>query len=81
MKVKIAFKSTYNAYSFIESLDRDFLESCLDSVFIGSKELELEGDIKVVYTGISLWIDMNDEKDNINIIRVPKEYIFNFWVM
>lgn len=81
MKVKIAFKSTYNAYSFIESLDSDFLEANLESVFIGSKELELEGDIKVCYTGISLWIDMNDEKDNINLIRVPKEYIFNFWVM
>lgn len=81
MKVKIAFKSTYNAYLFIESLDRDFLESHLDSVSILSKELELEGDIKVCYTGISLWIDMNDEKDNINLIRVPKEYIFNFWVM
>lgn len=81
MKVKIAFKSTYNAYSFIESLDSAFLEAHLDSLSIRSKEIELEGDVKVCYTGISLWIDMNDEKDNINLIRVPKEYIFNFWVM
>ena len=79
MKVKISFKSTYNAYSFIESLDRDFLEAHLDSVFIGSKEIEVAGDIKVCYTGISLWIDMNEQE--VNLIRVPKEYIFNFWVM
>ena len=74
MKAIITLKAEEESAKFMEGLDFESLKKELYFVYPSKLELTIRGEFSVAYTGLSLWIENEEE----TILRVPMNIIRDF---